>query len=122
MSSNTKTRMFAPRGQQSEMINPVGEEEILPAPVKKRTERGFSTQSKVLLILAIFFTAAAAIFGLRGNAEIAKLYIEIGNLESQIADVAQKLSNVIKDQGQLHGYNSIYNANEAAGRVLFWDD
>jgi len=120
--SKSKTRIFAPNGQQGELINPLSEEEILPAPVKRRAERGLNLQSRVLIILAIFFTAGTAIFGLRGNAEIAKIYIEIGNYEGLISDVAQKLSNVIKDQSQMQGYYPIYNANLAAGRELFWED
>lgn len=122
MGNKVKTRMFAPGKQKSGLPLPVGEDEILPAPMKRRSERGLTLQSRVLLILAIFITAGAAIFGLRGSAEVSEIYIDIAALEDEIARIEQNLSQVIKDQGQLHGYSSIYDANEGAGKVLFWDD
>ena len=123
MARKVKTRLFAPTESQTDAPVPMNSEPLLaPAPIKRQRGRGMTAQSRILLILAVFITAAMCVVGLRGSAEISSIYIKIGEMENAIAKYTEDLSQIIKEQSALHGYNAIYDANRAAGRVLFWDD
>jgi len=83
--------------------------------------KAMTMQSKILLVLAIFLVSATILLGLRGNAEIARIYTDIANLEKEIASYEEELSQIKKDQGAMSGYIAIRDTNEEAGRVLNWN-
>ncbi|MCL2695134.1 MAG: hypothetical protein FWE69_02280 [Clostridiales bacterium] len=96
----------------------VAELEELPAAAQPKA---MTMQSKILLLLAIFLVSATILLGLRGNAEIARIYTDIARLDKEIGSIEEELSQIKKDQGAMSGYIAIRDSNEEAGRILNWN-
>jgi len=129
-----KTRIYAPThpsaGGQPIPISPDGEQ--LPQPQPRPSEqnpqgvlapeqpRAMTMQSKILLLITIFLVAVTILFGLRGSAQIARLYADIYRLDSEIATYEEEISQIRKEQGATSGYIAIRDTNQEAGRILNW--
>lgn len=88
----------------------------------RQLKEPWPTSSILLLILAIFTMAGTALFGLKGAADITSVYGEIADIQTEIDDLEDQISQVINLQGDLNDYTSINQANIDAGRTMNWPE
>ena len=134
-SSAPVTRIYAPshrNGPEVRVVEEVAESlPIYPQPREKDLEEERVAEvekprvpiySRILMILAVFLIAATAILAISGSAQIAKIYTEIHDLESEISSYKEKISLLRKEQSTMNDYTTINEANQNVGRVMSWND
>ncbi|MDO4544156.1 MAG: hypothetical protein Q4C01_06340 [Clostridia bacterium] len=130
-----KTRIYAPTHRNYTVVEleeeetpsavvvpqPMKEEIEAPAAETEARERSWPLSSKILLIVSMFVVAGTALLGLKGSSDITKIYSDIADINSEIAEYEELTSQIINDQGSLNDYTSINEANREAGRVMTWE-
>ncbi|MDD3401348.1 MAG: hypothetical protein PHT58_06955 [Eubacteriales bacterium] len=125
-----KTRIYAPTHRKVTIVQLEEDDSpkpvVVPQPteedvtVSKAEKKPWPISSMILLLIAMFIVAGTAVFALKGDADITKIYSQISDLDAIIADYEEEISQAINDQGALNDYTSINQANLEAGRTMNW--
>lgn len=92
------------------------EEQKEQPPVRYR----LNGRSKGILILAVFLVALTALVSLFGSAEYARIIGEITEVEQDISDYEELMSQVRKNQSSMNDYASINDICVERGMTMAW--
>lgn len=99
-------------------IRPQYENEAQKEPTSVRYR--LNGRSKGILILAVFLVALTALISLFGSAEYARIIGEITEVEQDISDYEELMSQVRKSQSAMNDYSSINDVCVERGMTMAW--
>ncbi len=86
-----------------------------------RSELRFSTLSKIMILVSVFFVALTALLSLFGAAEFAQISTDIATIDADIESYRQMISQVKKTQSSMNDYASITDACLDRGMQMIWE-